>query len=95
MASVGVPRLVTQREEIVGGLGNPHGLVSFCVQAASVTEPLSLRWLTTPLKAGIETVVFGPGGTAQMHQPDEYIEESAMEQGLQFLGRLLDHVTQT
>jgi len=46
-------------------------------------------------KAGIETVVFGPGGTAQMHQPDEYIEESAMEQGLQFLGRLLDHVTQT
>ena len=43
-------------------------------------------------KAGIETIVFGPGGMAQMHQPDEYIEEAAVEQGLQFLDRVLDHL---
>lgn len=43
-------------------------------------------------KAGMETIVFGPGGMAQMHQPDEYIEEAAVEQGLQFLDRVLDHL---
>jgi acetylornithine deacetylase/succinyl-diaminopimelate desuccinylase-like protein len=29
---------------------------------------------------------------AQMHQPDEYMEEAAVEQGLQFLDRVLDHL---
>ena len=43
-------------------------------------------------KAGMETIVFGPGGMAQMHQPDEYIEEAAVEQGLQFLDRVLHHL---
>ncbi|MGB1356507.1 MAG: M20/M25/M40 family metallo-hydrolase, partial [Candidatus Puniceispirillaceae bacterium] len=43
-------------------------------------------------KAGMETIVFGPGGMAQMHQPDEYMEEAAVEQGLQFLDRVLDHL---
>jgi acetylornithine deacetylase len=46
-------------------------------------------------KAGVETIVFGPGGMAQMHQPDEYIEETAVEQGLQFLDRVLDHLVST
>jgi acetylornithine deacetylase/succinyl-diaminopimelate desuccinylase-like protein len=40
----------------------------------------------------METIVFGPGGMAQMHQPDEYMEEAAVEQGLQFLDRVLDHL---
>ncbi len=43
-------------------------------------------------KAGMETIVFGPGGMAQMHQPDEYIEEGAVKQGLQFLDRVLNHL---
>jgi acetylornithine deacetylase/succinyl-diaminopimelate desuccinylase-like protein len=43
----------------------------------------------------VETIVFGPGGMAQMHQPDEYIEETAVEQGLQFLDRVLDHLVST
>ena len=43
-------------------------------------------------KAGMETIVFGPGGMAQMHQPNEYMEEAAVEQGLQFLDRVLDHL---
>ena len=43
-------------------------------------------------KAGMETIVFGPGGMAQMHQPDEYIEASALEEGLQFLDRVRLHL---
>jgi acetylornithine deacetylase len=46
-------------------------------------------------QAGMETIVFGPGGMAQMHQPDEYIEEAALGEGLQFLDRVLDHLCQT
>lgn len=42
--------------------------------------------------AGIETIVFGPGGMAQMHQPDEYIEIAALAEGLGFLDRLLAHM---
>lgn len=55
-------------------------VVSFCTDGAYFQ------------KAGVETIVFGPGGMAQMHQPDEYIEETAVEQGLQFLDRVLDHL---
>ena len=35
-------------------------------------------------KAGMETIVFGPGGMAQMHQPNEYIE-AAVKRGCSFL----------
>ena len=43
-------------------------------------------------QAGMETIVFGPGGMAQMHQPDEYIECAAITEGLIFLDRLLGHM---
>jgi acetylornithine deacetylase len=43
-------------------------------------------------QAGMETVVFGPGGMAQMHQPDEYIEQAAIDEGIAFLTRLLSHM---
>ena len=43
--------------------------------------------------AGLDTIIIGPGGMAQMHQPDEYITEDAIDQGLQFLGRLLDEMS--
>ena len=42
--------------------------------------------------AGLDTIVIGPGGMAQMHQPDEYITEGAIAEGLLFLGRLLDEM---
>ena len=44
-------------------------------------------------RAGLDTVVFGPGGMAQMHQPDEYITEDEIDQGLEFLERLLNEMT--
>ena len=40
-------------------------------------------------QAGMETIVFGPGGMDEMHQPDEFIEVDAMRQGLAFLENLL------
>ena len=44
-------------------------------------------------QAGLDTVIFGPGGMAQMHQPDEFITEAEIDQGLDFLGRLLSEMT--
>jgi len=43
--------------------------------------------------AGLDTIVIGPGGMAQMHQPDEFITEEAIDQGLYFLDRLLDEMS--
>jgi acetylornithine deacetylase len=40
---------------------------------------------------GIETIVFGPGGMAQMHQPHEFIAVTALGGGLGFLVCLLKH----
>ena len=44
-------------------------------------------------QAGMDTIVIGPGGMAQMHQPDEFITEQAIDQGLTFLDRLLAEMT--
>ena len=44
-------------------------------------------------QAGMDVVVMGPGGMAQMHQPDEYITEQAVDEGLTFLERLLSEMT--
>jgi acetylornithine deacetylase len=44
--------------------------------------------------AGMETIVFGPGGMTEMHQPDEFITCVAIAEGLQFLTALKDYMTQ-
>jgi acetylornithine deacetylase/succinyl-diaminopimelate desuccinylase-like protein len=41
----------------------------------------------------MDTIVIGPGGMAQMHQPDEFITEAAIDEGLTFLDRLLADMT--
>ena len=43
-------------------------------------------------KFGLETVVFGPGQMSQMHQPEEHILTSEIEECLKFLTRLCDHM---
>jgi acetylornithine deacetylase len=77
----GAPRVVTDTEIIVPGLAPDPG---------SVAETLAMRLtntnqtITVPYgseagrfqKAGIPTVLCGPGDIAQAHQPDEWIEES-------------------
>ena len=44
--------------------------------------------------AGMETIVFGPGGMTEMHQPNEFITCAAIAEGLQFLTALKDYMTQ-
>ena len=44
-------------------------------------------------QAGMDVIVIGPGGMAQMHQPDEFIAEAAIDEGLIFLDRLLAEMT--
>lgn len=46
-------------------------------------------------QAGMDVIVIGPGGMAQMHQPDEFITETAIDDGLRFLDRLLAEMTGT
>ena len=41
-------------------------------------------------KAGIPTIVCGPGSIAQAHQPDEYIEIAQIDAGLAFMHKLAD-----
>ena len=43
----------------------------------------------------MDVMVIGPGGMAQMHQPDEFITEAAIDEGLTFLDRLLAEMTGT
>jgi acetylornithine deacetylase len=56
----------------------PPGVVSFGTDGGFIAE------------AGISTVVFGPGSMQQAHQPDEYIAEADLADGLTFLDRLLE-----
>jgi acetylornithine deacetylase/succinyl-diaminopimelate desuccinylase-like protein len=40
-------------------------------------------------RAGIPTVLCGPGSILQAHQPDEWIEESQIAEGAAFMDRLI------
>lgn len=44
--------------------------------------------------AGMETIVFGPGGMTEMHQPDEFITRGALGEGIAFLTALLGYMTE-
>jgi acetylornithine deacetylase len=41
-------------------------------------------------QAGFSTVICGPGSIDQAHQPDEYVELSQIERGVQFMRRLAE-----
>ena len=62
----------------IGALATVH--LTSGLRAASPNDKVSLG-------------IIGPGGMAQMHQPDEFITEEAMDEGLQFLERLLDEMS--
>lgn len=44
-------------------------------------------------RAGLPTVICGPGSIEQAHQPDEWIEVSQIEQGAAFMRRLVAHLS--
>lgn len=45
-------------------------------------------------RAGLSTVICGPGSISQAHQPDEYIEVSQLEAGSDFMRKLGDHLAE-
>lgn len=60
--------------------GHPAQAVAFGTEAPFFRE------------LGIETVVFGPGRIAQAHQPDEYIERTALPSAVGILRSLIDQL---
>jgi len=42
--------------------------------------------------AGYSTVLYGPGNINRAHKPDEYIELAELEQGLEFMTKLAEHL---
>lgn len=60
---------------------NDHGKVAFGTEAGLFME-----------RAGIPTVVCGPGHIAQAHKPDEFIALEQVAKGEEFIRRLMDYV---
>jgi acetylornithine deacetylase len=62
----------------LAGDNGPARAVSFATEAGQFQ------------RAGLSTVICGPGSIAQAHQPDEYVEISQMERGWAFMRRLTE-----
>ena len=60
---------------------NDHGKVAFGTEAGLFME-----------RAGIPTVVCGPGHIAQAHKPDEFISLEQVAKGEDFMQKLMDYV---
>jgi acetylornithine deacetylase len=62
----------------LAGDNGPARAVSFATEAGQFQ------------RAGLSTVLCGPGSIEQAHQPDEYVEISQMERGWAFMRRLTE-----
>ncbi|MFL5297429.1 MAG: acetylornithine deacetylase [Phenylobacterium sp.] len=62
----------------LAGDNGPARAVSFATEAGQFQ------------RAGLSTVLCGPGSIAQAHQPDEYVEISQLERGQAFMRRLTE-----
>ena len=82
-----IPSLDTRAEEDVVSFvkalagRNDHGKVAFGTEGGLFQK-----------RAGIPTVVCGPGNIEQAHKPDEYITLEQVAKGEAFMARLLDRV---
>jgi acetylornithine deacetylase len=63
---------------------NDHGKVGFGTEAGLFQQ-----------RAGIPTVVCGPGDIAQAHKPNEFISLEQVQKGEAFIQRLMDYVCKT
>jgi acetylornithine deacetylase len=70
--------LVTLAKQLAGR--NRHAKVSFGTEAGLFVS-----------MAGIPAVVIGPGGIAQAHKPDEFVELSELQNCAGFIERLIAH----
>ncbi len=62
----------------LAGDNGPPRAVSFAAEAGQFQ------------RAGLSTILCGPGSIAQAHQPDEFVEISQMERGAAFMRRLVE-----
>jgi acetylornithine deacetylase len=67
---------------LLAGDNGPGRVVSYAAEAGQFQG------------AGFSTVICGPGSIDQAHQPDEYVDISQMERGAQFMGRLIEAMSQ-
>ena len=86
-------RITTEIEIEVPGLAPQPGSLAetLAFKAARQNATVAVSYATEAgrfQKAGIATVVCGPGSIDQAHQPDEYIEESQLMEGIDFMRRL-------
>ena len=63
---------------LLAGDNGPGRVVSYAAEAGQFQG------------AGFSTVICGPGSIEQAHQPNEFVEESQMQRGAQFMGRLIE-----
>ncbi len=87
-------RIVTEVEVEVPGLNPEPGSVAevLALRAARANHTVSVSYATEGgrfQQAGIPTVICGPGSIDQAHQPDEFVEISQLQAGLEFMQRLV------
>ena len=80
----------------VPSLGAPEGseAVSLTLKLAGANQTFAVSYGTEGglfEQAGFSSVIFGPGDIDQAHAPDEFIEQSELEDCSAFLDRLADH----
>jgi acetylornithine deacetylase len=90
-------RITTEVEIEVPGLAPQAGSFaeSLAFKAARQNATIAVSYATEAgrfQKAGIATVVCGPGSIDQAHQPDEFIEESQLVEGINFMRRLAQEI---
>jgi acetylornithine deacetylase len=94
----GAERFAITHEETQSALNCPSDapvarkLMDVCRQFNGQSEPLGVNYFadTGPFdRAGIQSVLFGPGDIAQAHTVDEYIELDQLYQGTEIILNLL------
>ncbi len=86
----------TVQTSSVPALNAPEGspAVSLALKLAGANETFAVSYGTEGSlfeEAGFSSVIIGPGNIAQAHAPDEFIEESELEECSGFLDKLADY----
>lgn len=83
-------------EPLIGGVDAfeeaPDSAIVQAVEKLSGSDAISVGFATeAPLlqKLGMETIVFGPGSIDRAHQPNEYIEMSQLQPGIDAIAKLI------
>ncbi|MFT3877251.1 MAG: acetylornithine deacetylase [Propioniciclava sp.] len=88
---------LTVRAQTVGlDTGEDAAVVALGRELGLAVEPEKVTYATEAgvyARAGISTVVCGPGDIAQAHKPDEFVDPDQLAQCEVFISRLIDRLT--